>query len=71
MRAPSGGESEERLSGGNTTVVVRIGDTVTVSVEVIGVREEKRLLTLRTDCTNQDGVLVLTGEATVKYVGEA
>ena len=50
---------------------VRIGDTVTVSVEVIGVREEKRLLTLRTDCTNQNGTLVLTGEATVKYVGEA
>lgn len=50
---------------------VRIGDTVTVSVEVIGVREEKRLITLRTDCTNQDGTLVLTGEATVKYIGEA
>ncbi len=49
---------------------VRIGDTVTVSVEVIGVREEKRLITLRTDCTNQDGTLVLTGEATVKYVAE-
>jgi 3-hydroxybutyryl-CoA dehydratase len=48
---------------------VRIGDTVTVSAEVIGVREEKRLITLRTDATNQDGVLVLTGEATVKYVG--
>jgi 3-hydroxybutyryl-CoA dehydratase len=47
---------------------VRIDDTVTVSVEVIGVREEKRLLTLRTDCTNQDGVLVITGEATVKYI---
>ena len=50
---------------------VHIDDTVTVSVEVIGVREEKRLLTLRTDCTNQNGTLVLTGEATVKYVGEA
>ena len=48
---------------------VRIGDIVTVSVEVIGVRAEKRLVTLRTDATNQDGVLVLTGEATVKYVG--
>ena len=47
---------------------VRIDDTVTVSVEVIGVREEKRLVTLRTDCTNQDGVLVITGEATVKYI---
>jgi len=49
---------------------VRIGDTVTVSVEVIGVREEKRLITLRTDCINQDGTVVLTGEATVKFVGE-
>jgi len=49
---------------------VCIGDTVTVSVEVIGVREEKRLITLRTDCINQDGTVVLTGEATVKFVGE-
>jgi acyl dehydratase len=48
---------------------VHIGDTVTASVEVIGVREEKRIITLRTDCTNQDGVLVLTGEAVVKYGG--
>ena len=47
---------------------VHIGDTVTVSVEVIKVREEKRLLTLRTECINQDGTVVLTGEATVKYV---
>lgn len=47
---------------------VHIGDTVTASVEVIGVREEKRIITLRTDCTNQDGVLVLTGEAVVKLV---
>jgi 3-hydroxybutyryl-CoA dehydratase len=50
---------------------VHINDTVTVSVEVIGVREEKRLLTLRTDCTNQNGTLVITGEAVVKYVGES
>ena len=50
---------------------VHIGDTVTVSVEVIKVREDKRLITLRTDCTNQEGNVVLTGEATVKYVGEA
>lgn len=46
---------------------VYIGDTVTASVEVISVREDKRLLILRTDCTNQQGTLVLTGEATVKY----
>ncbi len=47
---------------------VHIGDTVTASVEVIATREEKRLVTLRTDCTNQLGTLVLTGEATVKYM---
>ncbi|HLH61144.1 MAG TPA: MaoC family dehydratase [Ktedonobacteraceae bacterium] len=45
---------------------VRIGDTVTVSVEVIALREEKRIVTLRTDVVNQDGTMVLTGEATVK-----
>src|SRR5579859_4845435 len=50
---------------------VHIGDTVTASVEVIGMREEKRLLTLRTDCTNQAGVLVISGEAVVKYMREA
>jgi len=47
---------------------VYIGDTITVHVEVIGLREEKRLVTLRTDCTNQKGVIVLTGEATIKYM---
>ena len=46
---------------------VHVGDTVTASVEVIGVRAEKRIITLRTDCTNQNGVLVLTGEAVIKY----
>ncbi len=48
---------------------VHIGDTVTVSVEIIKVREDKRLITLRTDCTTQNGTSVLTGEAVVKYVG--
>src|SRR5260370_10508086 len=43
------------------------GESITVSVEVSAVRAEKRLLTLRTDCTNQDGALVLAGEAIVKY----
>ncbi|GAC1394270.1 MAG: MaoC family dehydratase [Ktedonobacteraceae bacterium] len=49
---------------------VHIGDTVTVRVEVTALREEKRLVTLRTDCTNQKGAIVLTGEATIKYVQE-
>lgn len=45
---------------------VRIGDTVTASVEVIGIREDKRMVTLRTDVVNADGKLVITGEATMK-----
>lgn len=45
---------------------VRVGDTVTAGVEVIALREDKRIVTLRTDCVIQDGTLVLTGEATVK-----
>lgn len=49
---------------------VYIGDTVNVCVEVTGLREEKRLVILRTDCINQQGVVVLTGEATIKYIEE-
>ena len=45
---------------------VRIGDTITASVEGITVREEKRIVTLRTDCTNQNGAVVLTGEAVMR-----
>jgi len=45
---------------------VYIGDTVTASVEVIALRAEKRIVTLRTECVNQQGALVLTGEAVVK-----
>lgn len=49
---------------------VHINDTVTVSIEVVAVREDKRLLTLLTQCVNQQGTVVLTGEATIKYVQE-
>ena len=45
---------------------VHVGDTVTAGVEVIALREDKRIVTLRTDCIIQDGTLVLTGEAPVK-----
>lgn len=45
---------------------VFIGDEITASVEVIAVRAEKRLLTLRTECARQDGTVVLRGEAIVK-----
>jgi len=46
---------------------IHIGDTVTVIVKVVAIREDKRIITLHTNCTNQHGMLVLSGEATVKY----
>ena len=44
---------------------VFIGDTVTVTATVTAIREDKGLVTLRTDCSNQDGLSVVTGEAVV------
>jgi 3-hydroxybutyryl-CoA dehydratase len=44
---------------------VYLGDTITATVEVIKYREQRRFATLRTMCTNQDGELVLEGEAVV------
>jgi len=49
---------------------IHIGDTVTVTVKVVAIREDKRIITLHTNCTNQQGTLVLSGEATVKYAKE-
>jgi 3-hydroxybutyryl-CoA dehydratase len=45
---------------------VYIGDTLTVTVEVVAAHVEKRIITLRTVCRKQDGVEVVTGEAMVK-----
>jgi len=41
------------------------GDTVTARVEVTAIDPEKRFVTCSTECVNQDGQSVLTGEATV------
>ena len=49
---------------------IHIGDTVSVTVKVVALREDKRIVTLHTECTNQHGTLVLSGEATVKYMRE-
>jgi 3-hydroxybutyryl-CoA dehydratase len=49
---------------------IHISDNVTVTVKVIEVREDKRIVTLHTECTNQHGTLVLSGEAVVKYMRE-
>ena len=46
------------------------GDTVTATVEVVKVREDQPIVTLKTVCTNQDDEVVLEGEAVV-MVGES
>ncbi|GAA0179110.1 MaoC family dehydratase [Clostridium sediminicola] len=47
------------------TAPVRFGDTIKAEVEVIEKIEEKNKIKLNTICTNQDGVVVLKGIATV------
>lgn len=44
---------------------VYIGDTITARVEVTDYRADKRIATLKTDVFNQDGKVVITGEAVV------
>lgn len=44
---------------------VRIGDTLTATAEVIAVREDKNIVTLRTIVRNQEETEVITGDATV------
>jgi 3-hydroxybutyryl-CoA dehydratase len=44
---------------------VRIGDTITARVEVVKLNDEKQRVTLSTTCTNQDGKVVLDGDALV------
>ena len=42
---------------------VRIGDTITASAEVIYMRPDKGIVTLKNTCTNQKGEVVIEGEA--------
>ena len=44
---------------------VYLNDEITATVELIRYREDKRIATFRTTCTNQDSSLVLEGEAVV------
>ncbi|MCF7921956.1 MAG: MaoC family dehydratase [Candidatus Marinimicrobia bacterium] len=45
---------------------VFIGDEVTATVEIIKIREDKPIITLRTYCKKIDGSIVIDGEAVVK-----
>jgi 3-hydroxybutyryl-CoA dehydratase len=44
---------------------VFIGDTITATGTVTKIREDKPVITVETVCTNQDGSVVVTGEAAV------
>ena len=45
---------------------VAIGEEVTGSVEIIRIRDDKPIVTLRTVCVNSEGMVVIEGEAVVK-----
>jgi 3-hydroxybutyryl-CoA dehydratase len=44
---------------------VKIGDTVRAVAEVKGIEVEKRIFTLETNCFNQNGEIVVKGEAVI------
>jgi 3-hydroxybutyryl-CoA dehydratase len=48
---------------------VRPGDTITAIVEVVDIKPEKPILSLRTYCVNQTEQVVLEGEAVVLFEG--
>ena len=49
----------------NFLAPVRLGDTITARVEVIEINVDKNRVRLKTTCANQDGKVVLDGEAEV------
>lgn len=46
---------------------VYLGDDITATVEIIELREDKKIVKLNTTCVNQDGKTVISGLATVKF----
>ncbi len=44
---------------------VYIGDTITARIEVLSIRDGRPVATLSTNCYNQEGELVIEGEAVV------
>lgn len=45
---------------------VPVGQEVTASVEIVKIRADKPIVTLRTVCVNSDGQVVIEGEAVIK-----
>jgi 3-hydroxybutyryl-CoA dehydratase len=49
----------------NFLAPVYVGDTITARVTVAAINAEKNRVTLKTTCSNQEGTVVLDGEAVV------
>ena len=49
----------------NFRAPVHFGDTITASVEIVEIMVKKNRVRLKTACENQDGVIVLDGEALI------
>ena len=47
---------------------VRVGDTITATAEVMDMNIEKKNMHLKLTCTNQNGVVVVEGKATIKFI---
>jgi acyl dehydratase len=52
----------------NFKAPVFIGEQVTASVEIIDLREDKPIVTLRTLCVDHQGRVLIEGEAVIKYM---
>ncbi|MBP1920836.1 MaoC family dehydratase [Youngiibacter multivorans] len=50
------------------TAPVRIGDTISAIVEVTEMIPEKKIIKYRAYCQNQEGKIVVDGEATIKII---
>ena len=46
---------------------VYLGDDITATVEIVELREDKKIVKLNTYCVNQHGKTVISGLATVKF----
>lgn len=45
-----------------------LGDTITTEIKVLEIKEEKKILNLGINCTNQNGQVILCGTTLVKMV---
>ncbi|MFQ5675325.1 MAG: MaoC family dehydratase [bacterium] len=50
---------------------VYIGEEVTATAEIVAIREDKPIITMRMLCTNSGGEICVEGEAVVKYTSVA